>query len=123
MAPTSSAAAGGEHKSRSGTGSAPESLLLVCTCESNVLEFAPFLAQDVVTYRAQTYVPDSVATDVDAKPTPLPGSLMAFTVNGTLQGVAYRSTLSSPPCSAMTSRRHVLVCWCGGPQSRAVAST
>ena len=61
------------------------------------------VAQDVVTYRAQTYVPDTVANNVDAKPAPLPGSLMAFTVNGVPQGVAYRLSFSSPHCFATTS--------------------
>jgi len=67
--------------------------------------------QDVVTYRAQSYVPDTVATDADAKPAPLPGSLMAFTVNGTPQGVAYRSAVSLPPCLAMTCQ--CWLCLCG----------
>ena len=46
--------------------------------------------QDIVTYRAQLFVPETTAKEADDKPAPLPGSLVAFAVNGTSQGVAYR---------------------------------
>ena len=50
-----------------------------------VLSSACEPAQDLVTYKNEVYVKEE-----DAKPAPLPGSLVAFSVNGTSQGVAYR---------------------------------
>ena len=46
--------------------------------------------QDLVTYKNEVYVKEE-----DAKPEPLPGSLVAFSVNGIPQGVAYRQVAAS----------------------------
>ncbi len=48
-------------------------------------ESRPVLAQDLVTYKNEVYVKEE-----EAKSAPLPGSFVAFSVNGTPQGVAYR---------------------------------
>ena len=46
--------------------------------------------QDLVTYKNEVYVREQ-----EAKPQPLPGSFVAFSVNGTPQGVAYRQAALS----------------------------
>ena len=51
--------------------------------------------QDLLIMRGRAYVPE----EPEPEPNVLPGSCVAFTCNGELQGVAYRSvTTSLRPC-------------------------
>ena len=72
---------------------------------------APLDIQDVVAYRSQLYVPDSVAKEVDDKPSQLAGSLVAFTVNGTPQGIAYR--LNSRLMHCLMQPQRLVACGVG----------
>ena len=47
------------------------------------------LAQDIVTWKGELYFVDEPTAD----PAKLEGSLVAFTKNGQMQGIAYRSHL------------------------------
>ena len=51
--------------------------------------------QDIVTYKGSLYFKEGE----DAKPKALPGSCIAFTKNGELQGTAFRSAAAVPHIS------------------------
>ena len=54
--------------------------------------------QDIVTYKGSLYFKEGE----DAKPKALPGSCIAFTKNGELQGTAFRSAAAVPHIPAST---------------------
>ena len=57
--------------------------------------------QDLLIMRGRPYVPE----EPEPEPNVLPGSCVAFTCNGELQGVAYRSA-TARPCSCLMSCMH-----------------
>ena len=73
------------------------------------------MRQDVVTWKGQLFYEDKPEPD----PPALPGSLVAFSRNGELQGVAYRR--AAPPTPPFQPKRcmlmHCTACDCTQPCS------